>query len=123
MQENNKCTSPEHATRGHWTDHAGLSMVRPMLDPKLFDDLARALAKALPTGAREFQQDVEKNLRAVLQASLSKLDLVTREEFDVQARVLARTREKLDKLERTITALEGQTTGSEGKPHDDQTRQ
>ena len=98
-------------------------MVRPMLDPKLFDDLARRLANALPTGVKELQEDVEKNLRTVLQASLSKLDLVTREEFDVQARVLARTREKLDNLEKTITALEGQSKGSEGNPHDDQTRQ
>ena len=98
-------------------------MVRPMLDPKLFDDLARRLANALPTGARELQQDVEKNLRTVLQASLSKLDLVTREEFDVQARVLARTREKLDKLEKTITALEGRTNGTGGNPPADRTRQ
>jgi BMFP domain-containing protein YqiC len=98
-------------------------MVRTMLDPKLFDDLARRLSEALPSGARELQQDVEKNLRTVLQASLSKLDLVTREEFDVQARVLARTREKLDKLEKTITALEGQANGSEGNTHADQTRQ
>ena len=93
-------------------------MVRTMLEPRFFDDLARRLANALPTGVKEFQEDVEKNLRAVLQASLSKLDLVTREEFDVQARVLARTREKLDKLEKTITALEKmQSTGSEGNPH------
>jgi len=98
-------------------------MVRPMLDPKLFDDLARRLSAALPSGTRDLQQDVEKNLRSVLQASLSKLDLVTREEFDVQARVLARTREKLDNLEKTITALEGQSNGSEGNPHADQTRQ
>ena len=98
-------------------------MVRPMLDPKLFDDLARRLSAALPSGARDLQQDVEKNLRSVLQASLSRLDLVTREEFDVQARVLARTREKLDNLEKTITALEGQSNGSEDNPHDDQTRQ
>jgi len=81
-------------------------MVSSMLDPKLFDDIARRLADAVPTGVREIQQDLEKNLRAILQASLSKLDLVTREEFDVQARVLARTREKLDKLERTLSELE-----------------
>ena len=102
---------------------SGWSMVSAMLDPKLFDDLARRLANALPTGVKELQEDVEKNLRSVLQTSLSKLDLVTREEFDVQARVLARTREKLDKLEKTITALERQTNGSEGNPHLDQTRQ
>jgi len=98
-------------------------MVRAMLDPKLFDDLARRLANALPTGVKELQEDAEKNLRAVLQASLSKLDLVTREEFEVQARVLARTREKLDKLEKTITALEGQSNGSKANLHADQTRQ
>jgi hypothetical protein len=98
-------------------------MVGTMLDPKLFDDLARRLSEALPSGARELQQDVAKNLRTALQASLSKLDLVTREEFDVQARVLARTREKLDKLEKTITALEMQSNESEGNPLDDQTRQ
>jgi BMFP domain-containing protein YqiC len=98
-------------------------MVRTMLDPKLFDDLARRLADALPTGVKELQQDVEKNLRTVLQASLSKLDLVTREEFDVQTRVLARTREKLDKMEKIITALEMQSNGSKGNPHADKTRQ
>ena len=104
----------------------GWSMVSPMLDPKLFDDLARRLADAVPSGVREIQQDVEKNLRTVLQASLSRLDLVTREEFDVQARVLARTREKLDKLEKTITALELQSTVSEPSEADtnlDQTPQ
>jgi hypothetical protein len=96
-----------------------------MLDPKLFDDLARRLSAALPSGARELQSDVEKNLRIVLQASLSKLDLVTREEFDVQARVLARTREKLDKLEKTISELETQSQqdGSQDNSHTDQTRQ
>ena len=68
---------------------------------------------------------MEKNLRIVLQASLSKLDLVTREEFDVQARVLARTREKLDKLEKTISELETQSQqdGSQDNSHTDQTRQ
>ena len=85
-----------------------------MLDPKLFDDIARRLADAVPSGVREIQKDVEKNLRTVLQTSLSKLDLVTREEFDVQARVLARTREKLDKLEKTIAALEMQSNESKG---------
>ena len=96
-----------------------------MLDPKLFDDIARRLSAALPSGARELQSDVEKNLRIVLQASLSKLDLVTREEFDVQARVLARTREKLDKLEKTISELETQSQqdGSQDNSHTDQTRQ
>jgi hypothetical protein len=88
-------------------------MVIAMFDPKLLDDLARRLADAVPAGVREIQQDVEKNLRSILQATLSKLDLVTREEFDVQSRLLARTREKLDKLENMIAALEAQTPPNE----------
>jgi BMFP domain-containing protein YqiC len=95
------------------------SKVRPMLDPKLFDDIVRRLAEAVPSGMRELQQDVEKNLRAVLQASLSKLDLVTREEFDVQARVLARTREKLDKLEKILGELEAASRRDRPPEHPD----
>ena len=100
-------------------------MVMAMLDPKLLDDLARRLADAVPAGVKEIRQDVEKNLRALLQTSLSKLDLVTREEFDVQSRVLARTRAKLDALEKTISALEARSRqdGSQGNPPADQTRQ
>jgi BMFP domain-containing protein YqiC len=96
-----------------------------MSDSKFLDDLARRLADAVPKGVREIQKDVEQNLRSVLQASLSKLDLVTREEFDVQARVLARTRAKLDKLEETIAALEAQSRQDEpeGTPQSDEKRQ
>jgi len=81
-------------------------MVICMINPKVIDDLARRLSNAVPTGMREAQQDVEKNFRAVLQNTLAKLDLVTREEFDVQTRVLARTREKLEALEKTMAELE-----------------
>jgi len=88
-------------------------MVIAMIDPKLLDDLARRLADAVPPGIREIQQDMEKNLRSILQVTLSKLDLVTREEFDVQSRLLARTREKLDKLESMIAAQEAQTPPNE----------
>lgn len=77
-----------------------------MMDPKLIDDLARRLSNAVPTGLREAQQDLEKNFRTVLQNTLAKLDLVTREEFDVQTRLLARTRAKLEALEKTVTELE-----------------
>lgn len=79
-----------------------------MLNPKTLDDLARRLADAMPGGVKNLQSDVEKNLRAHLQAALARLDLVTREEFDVQARVLARTRAKLDALEKQVAALEEQ---------------
>jgi len=77
-----------------------------MLDSKLIDDLARQISGSIPAGLREMQQDMEKNVRSLLQATLGKLDLVTREEFDVQTKVLARTREKLEQLEKTLAALE-----------------
>ena len=63
------------------------------------ENLAEKLAAAVPEGLRSMREDLEHNFRAVLKSSLSKLDLVTREEFEVQEAVLARTREKLDALE------------------------
>ncbi len=81
-------------------------MVMPMLDPKLIDDLAHRLANALPPAARALQTDLEKNFRATLQSALAQLELVTREEFDVQTRVLARTRAKLEALEKEVAELE-----------------
>jgi BMFP domain-containing protein YqiC len=79
-----------------------------MIDTKFIDDLARQISGSIPSGLREMQQDVEKNVHTMLQSALSKLDLVTREEFDVQSRVLLRTREKLDKLEKIIATLEAE---------------
>jgi len=78
----------------------------PMIDPKVFDDLAQRLSAAVPGGVRELQGDIEKNLRAALQAGLGKLELVTREEFDVQTAVLARSRQKLDALAARVASLE-----------------
>ncbi len=79
-----------------------------MIDPKLLDDLAKRLAGSVPTGLRFVQQDLQKNLRAALESGLSRLELVTRQEFDVQSAVLARTRSKLEQLEQQIAALEKQ---------------
>ena len=70
------------------------------------EDLAKKLADAVPEGLRSMQQDLEENFRSVLQAGLGKLDLVTREEFEVQEAVLARTREKLDALEARLKEFE-----------------
>lgn len=70
------------------------------------EDLARKLAEAVPEGLRAVQKDLEQNFRHVLQTGLSKLDLVTREEFEVQEAVLARTREKLEVLERRLEEFE-----------------
>lgn len=77
-----------------------------MLDNKLLDDIARRLSSAMPAGARAMQDDLEKNLRAATQAVFARLDLVTREEFDVQRKVLARSREKIEKLEQQVAELE-----------------
>ena len=79
-----------------------------MIDPKLIDDLAQRLADTLPKGIQSLQGDVMKNLRAGLESGLSRLDLVSREEFEVQAAVLSRTREKLKRLEEQVKALEEQ---------------
>ncbi len=79
-----------------------------MLDPGLLDDIARRLNEALPTSTRGLQGDLNRNLQAALQSALARLDLVTREEFDVQTKVLARSRAKLDQLETQVAALEAQ---------------
>ena len=77
-----------------------------MLDPKQLDDLAQRLASAMPKGIQMLQEDINRNLRASLESGLARLDLVTREEFEVQSAVLARSREKLATLERRIAELE-----------------
>ena len=77
-----------------------------MIDPKMLDELAERLAGSVPSGFQILQKDLKKNLKATLEAGLTKLDLVTREEFEVQSAVLARTREKLERLERQMNELE-----------------
>jgi len=70
------------------------------------ENLARKLAESMPEGMRSVREDLENNFRSVLRASLSKLDLVTREEFEVQEAVLLRTREKLEALEERLQRFE-----------------
>lgn len=79
-----------------------------MLDPKQIDDLTRRLSVGLPQGVKVLQEDISRGLRTSLQSSLARMDLVTREEFDVQAAVLARTRAKLEKLEKRLAEFEQQ---------------
>ena len=76
------------------------------------DELARQLAEAVPKNLRALGQDLERNFRSLLVAGFERMDLVTREEFDLQAAVLERTREKLEALEARIGALESATTES-----------
>jgi hypothetical protein len=79
-----------------------------MLDPKLLDDISRRLAENLPRGVQNLQDDLQRNLRTGVESALSKLNLVTREEFEIQQAVLLRTREKLKALEERVTALEAE---------------
>jgi BMFP domain-containing protein YqiC len=76
------------------------------IDPKHFDEMAQRIAGSLPSGLQVLRADVERNLRAALEAGFARLDLVTREEFDVQSAVLARTREKLERLEVLVAEME-----------------
>jgi ubiquinone biosynthesis accessory factor UbiK len=74
-----------------------------VLDNKLIDDISRTVSDMI---AGSPMADVEKNVRALLQTAFAKMDLVTREEFDVQTQVLQRTREQLNLLEQRLAALE-----------------
>ena len=75
-----------------------------MADNRLLDEMDRRIREIL---ARSPAADLEKNLRALMQSALGRLDLVTREEYDVQREVLARTRAKLEQLEARLAELEG----------------
>jgi ubiquinone biosynthesis accessory factor UbiK len=77
-----------------------------MFDHKAIDDLADRIANAIPPGLHNFKDDMEKNIHALLQSGLSKLDLVSREEFEVQKAVLAKTRARLEELEQRVAELE-----------------
>src|ERR1700691_2752420 len=74
------------------------------------DELARRLADSVPESVRAFGRDLEGNFKAVLQAQLSKLDLVNRQEFDVQAAILERTRAKLAAMEARLKEIEAKLT-------------
>lgn len=76
-------------------------------DPRLIDDLAQRLAGSVPESLAALRRDLEQNFKGVLAGGLAKLDLVTREEFDVQTAVLKRTRAKLTALEKRLAELEG----------------
>lgn len=91
-----------------------------MIDTKKIEQLARQIHESLPKGIRDLGDDVDKKIRQVLQSQFSRMDLITREEFDVQTQVLLRTREKLQQLELRINALEtmpgASVTPSAAKP-------
>lgn len=79
-----------------------------MLQTKFIDELVAEVGKLLPSGLGNAQQDAAKNLRAVLERNFNRMGLVTREEYDVQCAVLARTREKVEALEQRVANLESE---------------
>jgi ubiquinone biosynthesis accessory factor UbiK len=85
---------------------------------KLIDELSQKLSGIMPPGAQVLKEDFEKNVRGILHASLNKLDLVTREEFEIQSQVLARSRTRLEALEKRLAELEEQLPHKESRPKD-----
>lgn len=84
-----------------------------MFDPKAIDDIASRLTAALPSSLNAIKEDMDKNFHIILQTALGKLDLVTREEFEVQKAVLAKTRSKLEALEQRVADIEKQVLTKE----------
>ncbi len=99
-----------------------------MIDLDKLDELARRLSSLVPPAMRGaasegLREELQQNFKAVLQGGLAKLDLVTREEFEVQRAVLLRTRQKLDELQRTVAEVEAQlgTAAADNRPASDDT--
>ena len=89
-----------------------------MIDLSHIDELARRLSGLVPPGLRESREELQQNFKSVLQTGLSRLDLVTREEFEVQRAVLLRTREKLEQLQAQVVELEARLAGTDAPAAD-----
>lgn len=77
-----------------------------MIDTRKIEELVQKLSEAIPPGLKELDAELKKQFRSILESGLSKMDMVSREEFDIQVKVLAKTREKLEQLEQQIKELE-----------------
>lgn len=93
-----------------------------MIDLAQIDELARRLSGLVPPALREGREELQDNFKAALQAGLARLDLVTREEFDVQRAVLAKTRAQLDELRALVEQLETQIEARHAARDADQPR-
>ena len=76
-----------------------------MFDPKNFEDLAKKLYTALPSSLQNIENEIQQKFKEILHSAFTHMELVTREEFDVQIKVLARTREKVEALQATVEKL------------------
>lgn len=90
-----------------------------MLEAKTLDEIAAKISDLMPESAKHLQEDAQKTFKAGVQSSLQRLDLVTREEFDVQSAVLKRTREKLEALEQRVSELEAQLRSNQSASSND----
>lgn len=88
--------------------HPTVRYASQMIKTEILDEMAERLSSTLPPGLKQFHAEMEQNFRAIMQGAFSKMELVSREEFDVQSAVLARTRQKLEQLEKQIETLEAQ---------------
>ena len=107
---------PQQTRRTRGRAAVTVEEMKEMIDPRNFDDLARRIQASLPPGLDEVREDVTRNIRAIIAAGIARMDLVEREEFDVQSAVLARTREKLEALERRVRQLEDRLETSDHGP-------
>lgn len=82
---------------------------------QIVNRLSEQLSQALPPGVRQLRGDIEENIKAVLRETLARMELVTREEFDVQAAMLARTRSRLEAVEAELRAMEQRVTALENR--------
>lgn len=87
-----------------------------MIEPRLLEDLAARLARAVPPGLGSLRAEIEDNFKAVLRSRLERLDLVSRERFDIQAELLARTQRRLSTLEARLQTLEEQVESAGTSP-------
>lgn len=91
-----------------------------MINKEHIEEFIQQASKLVPDDLSRFKKEIENNLRTTLSASLSKMDLVTREEYDIQTALLQRTRAKLDTLQKKLTELENQLNGKETQDLDSQ---
>ena len=77
-----------------------------MINSKKIEEIAKQVSDAIPPGVRNLAADFEEKTKTVIQRKLSELDVISREEFDVQTQVLLKTRERLSELEAKVSALE-----------------
>lgn len=87
-----------------------------MINPRSLDEITHRILDALPEGMDRLHEDAQRNVKAAVSAALSRMDVVSREEFDVQSAVLARTREKLEALEKRVRELESPADAPPGTP-------